>query len=52
MSDYSEYIAENLDSSIEYSEYIAENLDKSIDYKRNKLRKLRKTKLEKIFNEK
>jgi len=29
---YSNYLAEKLDKNISYSEYIAENLDKSIDY--------------------
>jgi len=31
-SEYDNYIAENLDSSIKYSEYIAENLDKTKAY--------------------
>jgi hypothetical protein len=29
---YSEYLAENLENSIQYGEYVAENLDKSINY--------------------
>jgi len=30
--DYAEYIAENLEKSVQYSEYIAENLDKNLEY--------------------
>jgi hypothetical protein len=30
--EYAEYLAENLDKSVEYAEYLAENLDKTIEY--------------------
>lgn len=29
---YVDYIAENLDRTIQYSEYLAENIDKNINY--------------------
>jgi hypothetical protein len=67
MNDYADYLAENLDKSIDYSEYIAEQMDKTISYsdyicdpmtdkekmewERKQKRYLREKKIKRIFKD-